>query len=342
MNKTRVAIVGATGLVGLEMLKILKERPEGALFEPVLFASTARPEEKVLDLAQSMGILRECPYVLGAATNDIARLVRENLKPEQVFIDNSSAFRLDPDVPLVVPEVNGDFVQSGAQVFANPNCTAILLCIALNAFKEVGFMRVVVSTYQAASGAGLKGLEELDAQIKAVGTGQPVPKSSVFPHQLAQNVLSHNTAIRPVPEMGAGYNDEEWKVIEESRKILDQRHLMISATCIRVPVRRAHTEAVTIDFKNEISLEKARELLAKAPGVKVVDNWEANHFPMPLEAQDQDLVLVGRVRRDPSLAKTIHLILAGDQIRKGAATNALQIMFAHREWAQGQKGSGQA
>ena len=319
----KIAIVGATGLVGLEMKNILPEYlPKAEVF---LFASHARPEDNVLDLSQSIDILKTCDYILNAANSEVALELKEHLGPEQILIDNSSAFRLEPGVPLIVPEVNGEFLKSRPQIVANPNCTAILLCVALNALKEPGFTRVVVSTYQAASGAGIKGLEELDAQIKAVGLGKEIPKPEVFPAQLFANVLSHNSPIRPENIMGAGYNDEEWKVVEETRKIIDIRHLAISATCIRVPVRRAHTEAVMVDMKSEITLEELRKAFASAPGVKVVDDWNANHFPMPLEAQNQDLVYVGRIRKDAFLPRTVHFMISGDQLRKGAATNAIQI-----------------
>ena len=322
---TNVAIVGATGLVGLEMREVLS-RPEFKHFQIFLFASTARPESSVLDLSKSWSILGDCPYILNASSGEVAEEIRAKLKPDQILIDNSSAFRLSPDVPLVVPEINGGQLETRPNVVANPNCTAILLCLTLNPFKEFGLQRVIVSTYQAASGAGINGLQELETQMKAIGRGEPMPAAQYFPYPLATNVFSHNTPLRPVGDIGAGYNDEEWKVIEETRKILEVRHLAISATCIRVPVRRAHTEAVTIDLKTELTLEQIREKLQTAPGLKVVDDWERNHFPMPLEAEAKDEVLVGRMRKDATLGKTFHLMLSGDQIRKGAALNAVQIL----------------
>jgi aspartate-semialdehyde dehydrogenase len=324
VKKIKIGIVGATGLVGLELQRLLPQRLRPATYDLHLFASRAR--DGVHEFAASQLLVDDCDYLLNATEKDVAEKLRRGLKSNQVLIDNSSAFRMDPEVPLVVPEVNGDILQSAPQVVANPNCTAILLCVALNALKDFGPSRVVVATYQSASGAGIKGLEELDAGMKAAAEGRETPRGEVFKYPLALNVFSHNTSIRPEASMGAGYNDEEWKVVEESRKILGVHHLPISATCIRVPSRRSHAEAVTVDLKMDVPLEKLREAFAGARGVKVVDDWENNHFPMPLEAQDQDLVLVGRIRKDVTLGRTMHFFLAGDQIRKGAATNALQIL----------------
>lgn len=326
MATKTVGIVGATGLVGLEMRKLLADYvPQAKVF---LFASKERPTEGILDLAQSAAQVSQCDVLLNAASSELALELRQKLLPHQILIDNSSGFRLDPEVPLVVPEVNGELLRSQPRVIANPNCTAILLTVALKAVQQWGLGRVIVSTYQAASGAGIKGLEELESQAKAVAQGEKVPAPQVFPFQLFNNVLSHNTAIHPEGEEGAGYNDEEWKVVQESRKILGEKSLNISATCIRVPVKRAHTESVTVDLVKEVSLKDLRAAFAQAPGVKVVDDWTRNHFPMPLESQNQDLVLVGRIRKDPNLAKTFHFMLSGDQIRKGAAANALQILKA--------------
>lgn len=321
-----VAVVGATGLVGIEMLKILNEPEYKGRYKPVLFASTARPEQGVLELKANVKQLQKCAYVLNGATSEVAEFLAENLVPGQVLIDNSSRYRMDPGVPLVVPEINGDLLKSAPSIVANPNCTAILLCLTLAPFKEAGLARVVVSTYQAASGAGIKALEELEAQLKALGRGEPLPRPEVFPFVLAGNVISHNTPVRADDVAGAGYNEEEWKVIEETRKILNIRHLPISASCMRVPVRRAHTETVTVDLKEELPLSEFTRLMSQAKGVTVVNEPTKNHFPMPLEAENENLVRVGRMRKDASLGKTYHYMLAGDQIRKGAALNAIQIM----------------
>lgn len=321
-----VAVVGATGLVGLEIQKILNEPAYKSTYRPVLFAASARPEQGVLELKSNLDRLQQCAYVLNGASSEVAEFLAAQLKESQVLIDNSSHFRMDPSVPLVVPEINGAILESSPQIVANPNCTAILLCLTLSPFIDVGITRVVVSTYQAASGAGLKALEELEAQFEALGKHLPMPTPQVFPYVLAGNVISHNTPVRGAAISGEGYCEEEWKVIEESRKILNVRHLAISASCMRVPVRRAHTETVTVDLNDELSLKDLRARMAAAKGVVIVDDPEKNHFPMPLEAENEDLVRVGRIRKDVSLGKTFHYMLAGDQIRKGAALNAVQIM----------------
>ncbi|MBS1985220.1 MAG: aspartate-semialdehyde dehydrogenase [Bdellovibrionales bacterium] len=326
-----IALVGATGLVGLELRQLLAQAPLAGNPEIRLFASQARPQDKVYALDSSAKELGECDFILNMATSEIGQQLREGMTRAQVLIDNSSAFRMDPDVPLVVPEVNGAMLEAPYSVIANPNCTTILLCLALNALKDIGLQRVIVATYQAASGAGIKGLEELDAQLKAAGTGAPLPKPEVFPYPLMLNVLSHNTPLREEGRLGAGYNEEEGKVIEETRKILGISHLPVSATCMRVPVRRAHTEAVTVDLKREVTLDELRKLMAAAPGLKVVDEPALNHFPMPLEAEGVDEVLVGRMRRDVALPRTVHFVISGDQLRKGAALNALQILRKLRE-----------
>lgn len=320
-----IGIVGATGLVGLEARKILAASGDPLDKTVLLFASQARPDEKIMALESSVEALSKCRFIINAATNETAEWLRERLQPDQVLIDNSSAFRMDPDVPLVIPEVNGEQLEAPNPVIANPNCTAIILCLALNVFKD-SLQRVIVSTYQAASGAGLKGLEELEAQVKAAGMGVAAPAPSVFPFPLHLNVLSHNSPLREAGRFAADYNDEEGKVIEETRKILGIYHLPLSATCVRVPVRRAHTESVTIDLKTEMPIEEVRSRLAKAPGLKVVDDRAANRFPMPLDAEGADDVLVGRIRKDAALPRTIHFMLSGDQIRKGAALNAIQIV----------------
>lgn len=325
-----IAIVGATGLVGQEIRKILEASEDPADRAVKLFASEARPEQGIRALGQSTAELATCEYLINAATSEAAQMLRELMTEDQILIDNSSAFRMDPEVPLVVPEINGGQLEADYPVIANPNCTAILLCLALNPLREAGIQRVVVSTYQAASGAGVHALEELEAQLKAMGRGETPPEPKVFPHPILMNLFSHNTPLREAGRVGAGYNDEECKVIEETRKILGISHLAVSATCVRVPVRRAHTEAVTVDLKQELSLDELRRLFASAPGLKVVDDESANRYPMPLDAENRDEVLIGRIRKDVVLPRTVHFMIAGDQLRKGAALNAVQIMRAIR------------
>jgi len=330
----KVAIVGATGLVGQEARRLAKELLAPAQVELVLFASSARLSDdatKIFALEDSADLLRSCDYVINAANAEQALWLSERLGPKQLLVDNSSAFRMDPDVPLVVPEVNpGDLARAPKRIVANPNCTAAILCVALKPLQKFGLQRVVVSTYQAASGAGLAGLQELEAQLECWKQAPSTWPTAVFGEPLLLNVLSHNSKVRSEDQVdGALYNDEEWKMIEETRKMLGQADLWISATCARVPVKRAHTESVTVDLGTDVPLETLRELFKHSPGVSYVDIPDERRFPSPQRAQDQDLVLVGRVRKDATYPRTVHLFIAGDQLRKGAASNALQIIRLH-------------
>lgn len=243
------------------------------------------------------------------------------LEAGALVIDNSSAFRLDDDVPLVVPEVNFDAIALRHRLIANPNCTAAILLMAVHPLRQLGDIdRVIVSTYQSASGAGAAAMRELEDQTRDVLEGRPA-QPKVMPHPYAFNLFSHNTPIAD-----DGFNDEERKVIAESRKMLGLPDLKMNVTCVRVPVMRAHSESVTIEFRGQApSEEDVRRILAEAPGVRVVDDRAGNHFPMPIEASGQDDVLVGRIRRDPSHPSAIALFIAGDQLLKGAALNAIQI-----------------
>ena len=237
-----------------------------------------------------------------------------------LVIDNSSAFRMDPEVPLVVPEVNPEAAFSHRGIIANPNCTTILLCLALaplHARRPI--RRVVVSTYQSASGAGARAMEELRSLSRTVlDGGEPV--SEVLPHSLAFNLFLHNSPLQP-----NGYCEEELKMLHETRKIMGTPELRLSATCVRVPVLRAHSEAVNIEFHEPFPVEEARALLAAAPGVELLDDFDANRFPMPTDVTGRDPVAVGRIRQDLSEPNALELWLCGDQIRKGAALNAILI-----------------
>jgi aspartate-semialdehyde dehydrogenase len=237
-----------------------------------------------------------------------------------IAIDNSSAYRMDPNVPLVVPEVNPATAQTHQGIIANPNCTTILMALAVWPLHQVQpVQRLVVSTYQSASGAGARAMEEVKQQTRAILAGEE-PVAEVFPYPLAFNLFPHNS---PLNELG--YCQEEMKMVNETRKIFGATDLRISATCVRVPVLRAHSEAVNIEFEVPFSPQAAKALLAKAPGVKLVEDWGRNYFPMPIEASGQDDVLVGRIRQDISNPNALELWLSGDQIRKGAALNAVQI-----------------
>jgi aspartate-semialdehyde dehydrogenase len=237
-------------------------------------------------------------------------------------IDNTSAFRLKDGVPLVVPEVNAEQIHKHNGVIANPNCSTIIMNVPVWPLHKVNrIKRIIVSTYQAVSGAGAWGLYELEAQIKAYAAGAAVVREK-FPHQIVNNLFSHNSKIAD-----NGYNEEENKMVAETRKIFGDGRLMISATCVRVPVPRAHSESINLEFERPITPQQVRQILSSAPGVRIVDDAEKNHFPMPLEASGQDNVLVGRIRQDISRedGRGIDLFVSGDQVRKGAATNAVQI-----------------
>ena len=245
-----------------------------------------------------------------------------------IVVDNSSAFRMEPGVPLVVPEVNPDHLTGHRNLIANPNCSTIILVLVLWPLHRLHpIHRVVVSTYQAASGAGYSAMRELQQQTGAVLAGRKA-KPEVFPHPCAFNLFSHDSAIDRT-----GYNEEERKMVAETRKIFGQPNLALTTTCVRVPVLRAHCESVNITFTEPVDQDEVRELLRGAPGVRLVDDRAANRFPMPSEASGIDEVLVGRIRRDLSRpdGRGIELFLAGDQLRKGAALNAIQIAeLVHR------------
>ena len=248
-------------------------------------------------------------------------LVPDALAAGSLVIDNSSAFRMQSDVPLIVPEVNPNTYTKENRLFSVGNCSAILLCTAINPLRKLGKLkRLIVSTYQSASGGGAGMMRQLEAETKAIVCNEPMP-STTLSQTYGFNLFSHNTAIGDL-----GYNEEELKVIDETKKILGDPHLQVNVTCIRVPVLRAHTETVTLEFDGLApSVECARKVLSEAPGVRLVDDRDANHFPTPLEASGIDDVLVGRIRQDISNPNALCLMLSGDQLLKGAALNAVQI-----------------
>ena len=325
-----VAIIGATGAVGRELLGVL-ERRRFPLADLRLYASP-RSAGTVLqfhgrDIA--VAVLNEESFAgvdlaLFSAGGKTARdCAPAAVRSGAVVIDNSSAFRMDPAAPLVVPEINPDEIERHAGIIANPNCAAIVALVPLWPIHQRNpIRRVIIATYQAASGAGAAAMAELREATRAVLDGHPYPPR-VLPHPYAFNLFSHDTPIDPA----TGYNDEETKVIHEVRKIFAEPELRIGVTCIRVPVLRAHAMALTIECDNPITPDEARALLSDAPGVRLVDDRERNHFPMPSEATGQDAVLVGRIRRDLSdpSGRSLALFAAGDQLLKGAALNAVQI-----------------
>jgi aspartate-semialdehyde dehydrogenase len=328
MTQYHVAIVGATGAVGTEFLQLLEARPF-PLASLRLLASARSAGKRLRFRGEELPVEELTPHSFrgvdiaffsagGSRSKEFAPAATE---AGAVVIDNSSAFRLDPAVPLVVPEVNGDDVAGHRGIIANPNCSTIILLMALTPLHRLSpVRRVVVSTYQAASGAGALAMQELVEQSRAFLAGQRVTKE-VFPHQIAFNLFSHNTAIDET-----GYNEEERKMVKETRKILHEPDLAVTATCIRVPVLRAHSESVNIEFAGDRPpLAAVRGALGAFPGVTLVDDREKNVFPMPLDASGRDDVLVGRIREDISHPRAIDLFVSGDQILKGAALNGFQI-----------------
>jgi aspartate-semialdehyde dehydrogenase len=327
MKATNIAVVGATGAVGVEILRVLERRnfPVGKL---KLLASERSIGKKLdfkgkpvtvelLEASAFQGI--DIAFFSAGATRS-REFVPAAKAAGAVVVDNSSAFRMDPNTPLVVPEVNPGDLRRHKGVIANPNCTAAILATAVWPLHQaVGIRKITVSTYQSASGAGAAAMQELEDQVRQYAAGKEVTKS-VFPHQIAFNLFSHNTEVAE-----NGYNEEENKVIEEMRKMFHAPELPILPTCIRVPVLRAHSESVALELEAPMSPGEARELLKRSPGIKIVDDPAANHFPMPLEASGDLDVHVGRIRRDPTNPNGLALFVAGDQLLKGAAWNAVQI-----------------
>ena len=323
----RVAVLGATGAVGQELLALLEER-RFPVAELRLLASPRSAGQEVSWQGERLtvqpvqaGCFSGVDLVLASAGGSVSRSwASEAVAAGAVLIDNSSAFRLDPEVPLVVPEVNPEAAFRHRGVIANPNCTTILLTLALAPLAaRRPIRRVVISTYQSASGAGARAMEELRELSRTVlDGGEPV--SSVLPHSLAFNLFLHNSPLE-----ASGYCEEELKMLNETRKIMEQPDLRLSATCVRVPVLRAHSEAVNIEFREPFPVEEARTLLSAAPGVELIEDFGANRFPMPTDVTGRDPVAVGRIRQDLSEPNALELWLCGDQIRKGAALNAIQI-----------------
>ncbi len=329
----RVAVLGATGAVGQELLALLAER-QFPVADLLPLASLRSAGQEIAWQGESLtvapvreGCFRGVDLVLASAGGSVSRTWAPQAVAEgAVVIDNSSAFRLDPAVPLVVPEVNPDAAFAHQGLIANPNCTTILLTVALAPLAaRRPIRRVVLSTYQSASGAGARAMEELRQLSRTVlDGGEPV--SQVLPHSLAFNLFLHNSPLE-----ASGYCEEELKMVNETRKIMALPELRLSATCVRVPVLRAHSEAVNIEFLEPFPVEEARSLLAAAPGVELIEDFDANRFPMPTDVTGRDPVAVGRIRQDLSEPHALELWLCGDQIRKGAALNAIQIAELLRE-----------
>lgn len=324
-----VAIVGATGAVGQEFLTVLAGRKFP--IKSLRLLASARSAGKKVEFAGQTYTVEELTHdsfggvqiaFFSAGGSVSKEFAPSAVKAGAIVVDNTSAFRMKDGIPLVVPEVNPEQIHKHSGLIANPNCSTIIMNVPVWPLHKVNRVkRIIVSTYQAVSGAGAWGLYELDAQVKAYAKGEPIRKEK-FPHPIVNNLFSHNSKVAP-----NGYNEEENKMVNETRKIFGDAKIMITATCVRVPVPRAHSESINLEFERPMTVRQVRDVLAGAPGVKIVDDPEANHFPMPLEASGQDDVLVGRIRQDISRddGRGIDLFVSGDQIRKGAATNAVQI-----------------
>ncbi len=327
MKTYTVAVLGATGAVGQEMIKILEERdfPVGKLVP----LASARSAGRTLTFRGEEVTIREAredafagvDIVLGAAENDIAeRFAPAIVAAGAVFVDNSSAFRLDPKVPLIVPEINPEDAAWHSGILSNPNCSTIITATAVNALNSIAPIKAMTaSTYQAVSGAGAGGPVELRNEVEALRVGETY-EPKVFSHQIAYNLI---------PQIGGeqvdGDTSEEMKLQNEGRKIMHLPELKVSCTCVRVPVVRSHSISVSLHFDRPVSVEQARQVLAKAPGVKLRDDLSNKIYPMPLDTSDQDLVFVGRIRPDLTDDHGLCLWCCGDQVRKGAATNCIQI-----------------
>ena len=322
-----VAVLGASGAVGQELLLLLEER-NFPVAELKLLASarsagsTQQWNGRTITLEEVNDVAFEgVDLVLASAGGSVSRQWRDAITAAgAVMVDNSSAFRMEEGVPLVVPEVNPDAALAHNGVIANPNCTTILLTLALAPLAAKRPMRrVVVSTYQSASGAGARAMEELKTLSQTVLDGG-TPQGEVLPYSLAFNLFLHNS-----PLQANSYCEEEMKMVNETRKIMDLPDLRFTATCVRVPVLRAHSEAVNIEFEQPFPVEEARALLSSASGVELIEDPATNRFPMPTDVTGRDPVAVGRIRQDISDPNALELWLCGDQIRKGAALNAVQI-----------------
>lgn len=328
MKKYNIAILGATGAVGQEMLKVLEEYdiPVNRLL-PLASAKSAggyvrfKGEEIRIEEAREDSFAG-MDFVLGAVKNPMSRRFAPAIKAAgAVYIDNSSAFRMDADVPLIVPEINGEDAFNNNGIIANPNCSSIITLMAVAGIAKLSPIKSMIAcTYQAVSGAGQAGLFELEEQISAISAGK-APQAKVFPAQIAMNVIPHIG-----DELDNLYTDEEMKMQNEGRRILHLPELKVTCTCVRVPVLRSHSIAVTLRTERKISVEEAKEAVRAFPGVKLVEDYQGRNYPTPLDTGNQNLVWVGRIREDLTDENGLTLWCCGDQIRKGAAANAVQIL----------------
>lgn len=325
----RLAIAGVTGAVGQEFLQILAEREFP--FDSLLMLASSRSAGKKIEFKGKKYIVEELTEK-SFANIDIALFSAGGSRSKQfapvavkagaVVVDNSSAFRMDPEVPLVIPEINPEKIKEHKGIIANPNCSTIIGIVPVWPLHKANpVKRMVVSTYQAASGAGHSAMVELENQAREILDGKE-PTCEAFPYQIAFNCFCHNSKLGP-----NGYNEEEMKMVSETRKIFSCPEIAITCTCIRIPVLRAHCESINLEFSEPMSPDEVRDLLSTAPGVSLIDDREKNRFPMPIDATGNDDIFVGRIRQDESVPENrgINIWVAGDQLRKGAALNAVQI-----------------
>ena len=324
-----LAIAGVTGAVGQEFLSIIEERDFP--FDSLKMLASSRSKGKKIDFKSKTYVVEELGKnsfagidiaLFSAGGGRSKEFAPAAVEAGAVVVDNSSMFRMDPDVPLVIPEINADAIAEHKGIVANPNCSTIIGIVPVWPLHKANpVKRMVVSTYQAASGAGMSAMLELESQSREILAGKE-PTCKAFPCQIAFNCFNHNSALEP-----NGYNGEEMKMVNETRKIFDCPQIAVTCTCVRIPVMRAHCESINLEFTEEITPDEVRGLLGTAPGVTVMDDRENNRFPMPIDASGKDDILVGRIRRDESLPENrgINIWVAGDQLRKGAALNAVQI-----------------
>lgn len=325
----KLAIAGVTGAVGQEFLSILEQRDFP--FDSLKMLASSRSAGKTIKFKNKQYTVEELTEnsfngvdialfsAGGARSKEFGPAA---VKAGAIVIDNSSAFRMDPEVPLVIPEINPETIAKNKGIIANPNCSTIIGIVPVWPLHKANpVKRMVVSTYQAASGAGQSAMAELENQTKEILEGKE-PTCKAFPYQIAFNVFSHNAPLKP-----NGYNEEEMKMVNETRKIFNCPEIAITCTCIRIPVYRAHCESINLEFTDPITPDEAKDLLSTAPGVTVMDDRKNNRFPMPIDASGKDDILVGRIRQDESIPENrgINIWVAGDQLRKGAALNAVQI-----------------
>jgi aspartate-semialdehyde dehydrogenase len=324
-----LAVAGVTGAVGQEFLSILEEREFP--FDSLKMLASSRSAGKTIEFKGKEYIVEELKttsfkgidialFSAGAARS--REFGPAAVESGTVVVDNSSAFRMDPNVPLVIPEINPQTIAEHKGIIANPNCSTIIGIVPVWPLHKANpVKRMVVSTYQAASGAGQAAMLELEHQTREILNGKK-PTCKAFPYQIAFNVFSHNSKLGP-----NGYNEEEMKMVNETRKIFDCPDIAITCTCIRIPVFRAHCESINMEFADPITADEVRDLLSTAPGVALLDDRANNRFPMPIDATGKDDIYVGRIRQDESIPENrgINIWVAGDQLRKGAALNAIQI-----------------